>query len=185
MPEPIQYTSQTREVKDIHADWWSPKRTTDGNFHSPEAAEDEAGRYVERVVIYAEMFGADTTAIQTRSLRNVNLQRIGEPKSAAEIARARLYAFQRMVVEVTNKMGQPIFITDDFMAHTPERDLAFMEQEITKLSQSPVEVTPDEQAQFERNAECYDELAAEGYPGHLRELKSPDELAQDNFRRNS
>lgn len=185
MPKPVQYTQRTRETKYIHADWWSPKRTTDGNLHSPEVDENEPGIPVEHVTIYADQYGADTLSVTTRMLRNVDLQRVSEPKSANELAKQRYYLFQRMVLEITDDQGQAQILNEDFMMRTPERDLDFIEREIKKLSQSPVEVTPSDQERFERQGAHYDELAESGYPEHLRELKSADQIAQDNFRRNN
>jgi hypothetical protein len=182
MPKPKLFTSRTRETKEIHASWWSPKRTADGNPHSPEVGADEEGHYVERAVIYAQQFGKDTQAIQARTLQNVNLQRVGEPKSANELARSRMYTFQRMVVEITDEDGNPQRIDENFMATTEEYDLKFIADEIEKLSQSPLEPTEEDKADHDRDTEKYEQLVNQDYPEHLRHLRTVEQVAQDNFR---
>lgn len=166
------YSAQ-RATETLHAPWWSPVRTQDGTRTTPEIPEDQPGGvYLERCVIYREMLEADQSWIQLKMLKKGNLGKNGNPITPEELAKANTYTLLRMIVELTDATGTAQPVTEQTLGYMTRRDAQFIADAIAEDNVSPVEVTPEDEAQAERNA-------ARGYPDPV--LHTPEGVAVRRF----
>lgn len=184
MPKPR--SLHERETVDLHAPWWSPTKTTDGRATSPEWQKEAdgvtyapGGRYVERVVVYAQMLRADAQWVQARLLSHIKVSTaaVNNARRGAEseidlggTERSGLLTLQRMVVEMTDEHGASQPLTEATFAGLPEEDARFLESEIERLNAPLIVPGPQEERQAR--------IAAETGRGETNHQT----LASDNFR---
>ena len=151
MPVSYQVGMTTRATIDLHAEWWSPKRTQDGTINTPEVGPDDEGRYVERVVVYAQRYGFDDEWIQAKGLDALDIKDYKKKKlDPMQAAKSPRYLLQRMVVEVTDAKGVPQVKTvqgdngpmysGSFFANMPSRDKDWITEELNAMVEPPVRV---------------------------------------------
>lgn len=130
-----------RETVDLHAPWWS------------DAREETSGRYKERVVVYAQMTERDEQVIARAIAPKI---RPGQGRDVGSItmdqtAFARLHLFLRMIVEMTDATGARIPLTAESIAALPKKDSSWIQGEIDEMNKSPLEPTPEDEADAERS----------------------------------
>ena len=156
------------DTVDLHAPWWSDatlpesdqvylNRTctkTDGE----ESWEDVSThtRYVERCVIRAEMLESDQQWVNTRLYGKFNPKK-NMPIDPQQMAKARVYTFLRMIVEMTDDLGRPMILSEKDLATLPKKDADWIEQGINALNQPAVPVIEADEIEAARYATDEDE----------------------------
>jgi hypothetical protein len=169
---PVSHAISTRETIDLHAPWWSPKRTQDGTLTTPEVGPDDEGRYVERCVIYAQLFHIDEEWAQGKSLGKFDMKKKAmDPMQAAKAPR---FLLQRMVQEITDPTGHPLpktatgdhgeaIYSEAFFAGMFSQDTTWISEQINALKEPPVPVIDADVAVAEKREERYLHLVGQGY----------------------
>lgn len=151
-----------RETVELHAPWWSDKR-------------NDAGRYLERCVIYAEMTEHDQQIISTQLMPKVKTGAGRDTEiSMKEQAFARQMLFLRLVIEITNDEGVPQQLNAATFKTLHTRDSEYIQGELDRRNRSLVE------------PEAEDELAAELNAANGEtdsQMASPTAIAERRFRR--
>jgi hypothetical protein len=157
-----------RATVDLHAPWWSPKT-------------DEAGRYLERVVIYAEMTEHDEQVISRAIAPVVSGKSRNADISLKESALARAHTLMQLIVELTDETGRPFPKSPDTIKRLPRRDSEWIMDQIGELNAAPVvKVLPEDEDDAEMNADgSAGSLGSDGDDAAI----SPAEIAQRRFRR--
>lgn len=146
MPKPINLVQ--RETVTLHASWWSDER-------------DETGAYKERVTVYAVMTEKDSQWVQANIMASlkVNAKSRGAAMNMAGSEQQRVLTMMRMVVGMTDETGASVLpqhadfkTLRAFFEAIPDRDLHFIEEELTKLNEPPVEPTQEDIEEAEANA---------------------------------
>ncbi len=171
---PVSRQISTRETTDLHADWWSPKRTVDGTLHTPEVGPEDEGRYVERVVVYAQRLYIDDQWVQTKSLGEFDIKK--KSFDSAQAAKALRFLLQRMIVEITDERGvaQPktyqgdngvLLYSGAFIEGMDTRDTTWIQEQLDAMKEPPVRVVESDLVVAEKRAERHHQLTVvQGFP---------------------